>query len=114
MLTDQSSAYTLVGSYHNGDNNNQLEAYQLDRQNNHHQQYSPETIATYYREDTGLNQLNAQQPFWYNKQQRQDYDENVKNLIHQVLARYKVENLNNGRHLVTPVSFDQPVQVISS
>lgn len=150
MVTGQTSANILAnhtGPYPNWQQNNQQEQPQPNQlkqpdqptqsgQQNRYtyppensqqlqdfeQQYNPDSILSYYTEDTALNQLYAQlhvqQPFWFsskkylaNKQQNQGYGENVYYLYQQALARYNLERLSNQLPPVTPITYNQPIQV---
>ena len=92
------------------------------QQQDYQQQYNLESYMSYYTEDSGLNQLYAQlhvqQPFWFNtqkyqanKQQNQGYGENVYYMYQQALARYNLERMTNGLPPVTPITYNQPMQV---
>lgn len=89
--------------------------------NEYQQQFNQENKLSYFTEDTDLNQLYAEihllQPFWFNtkkygnKYQNEEYGENVYYTYQQALARYNLERLCQGLPPVTPISYNQPIEV---
>lgn len=85
------------------------------------QQYNQESKLSYFTEDAGLNQAYAQmhllQPFWFNtkkygnKYQNEGYGETVYYMYQQAVARYNMERICHGMPPVTPIMYNQPIQV---